>query len=137
VALGGDHVPRAIDDAVRQPVAGADFAVGDVTDLPSVVSGTFDLFLDVGCFQGLTPRQRLDTARGVTTLAAARATVLLLAFQPTVLGRVAGGASRSHVERAFDGWEVLTVEAAETAGLGWTLSRTRPRWYRLRRSFTA
>lgn len=29
--------------------------------------------------------------------------------------------------------EMLTVEPADTAGLGWPMNKTAPRWYRLRR----
>ena len=34
---------------------------------------------------------------------------------------------------ALADWEMLSVEPAETTGLGWPLTRTAPRWYRLRR----
>lgn len=30
------------------------------------------------------------------------------------------------VESAFTGWDMLTVEAADTTGLGWPLTRTSP-----------
>jgi hypothetical protein len=41
--------------------------------------------------------------------------------------------SQSEVRAAFIGWEMLTVEPADTAGLGWPMNRTAPQWYRLRR----
>jgi SAM-dependent methyltransferase len=91
-AVGVDHVPQAIE-AARKRDADVTYLVGDVTDLTSMGPadlGTFDFFLDVGCFQGFD------------------------ADQP--------------------GWEMLAVEPASTAGLGWPMSRTTPRWYRLRRS---
>jgi SAM-dependent methyltransferase len=131
-AVGVDAVPRAIDAASRG-VPGARFVVGDVTDLVAADLGRFDFLLDVGCFQGLSSVQRLAEGRGVAAIASPGATLLLLAFQRTPVRSVAGGVSRADVEAAFDGWELLTVEPADTAGLGWPLSRTAPQWYRLRR----
>ena len=132
-AVGIDNVPRAIDAANRRGVAGATFVVGDVTDLASADLGTFDFFFDVGCFQGLSSEQRLGEGRGVSALANPGATLLMLEFQPTSMRSVAGGVSRAEVEAAFRGWEMLSVEPAETAGLGWPLNKTAPLWYRLRR----
>ena len=34
---------------------------------------------------------------------------------------------------AFAGWEMLAVEPADTAGLGWPMNKTAPQWYRLHR----
>ena len=53
-AVGIDNIPRAIDAANRRGVSGATFVAGDATDLAPADLGTFDLFFDVGCFQGLT-----------------------------------------------------------------------------------
>ena len=39
--------------AKSRGVAGLSYVVGDVTRLPSTRLGTFDFFLDIGCFQGL------------------------------------------------------------------------------------
>lgn len=131
-AVGVDYVPKAIDAARRRAAAGTCFVVGDVTDLPSAGLGTFEFFLDVGCFQGLNSTQRLATGRGVTALAARSATLLLLAFQRSQVGAVVGGVSQSDVEEAFQGWDLLAVDPGETAGLGWPMNRTAPQWYRLR-----
>jgi len=132
-AVGIDNIPRAIDAAKRGDVSGATFVVGDVTDLAPAELGTFDFFFDVGCFQGLTSEQRLGEGRSVSALAAPGATQLMLAFGPTFGRRVVGGVTRADVEAAFPGWEMLSVEPAETAGLGWPLTKTAPQWYRLRR----
>lgn len=131
--MGVDYVPEAIDAAQNRAGTGVSFVVADVTNLHSAVLDTFDLFLDVGCFQGLTSAQRLAAARGVTALAASGATVLMLAFQRTRIGAVVGGVSQSDVEQAFLEWDMLAVDPAETAGLGWPMNRTTPQWYRLRR----
>lgn len=130
-AVGVDYVPRAIDAATRD-AAGASFVVGDVTALAPAELGTFDFFLDIGCFQGLTAGQRVAEGRGVTALANQGATLLMLAFGSTRIGGVVGGVSRSDVAAAFPDWEMPTVEPAETAGLGWPMSKTSPQWYRLR-----
>ena len=132
-AVGVDNIPHAIDAAKRRGSSGARFAVCDVTDLVAADLGTFDFFLDAGCFQHLDPEQRRAAGRGVTALANSRATLLMLEFQATRLRSVVGGVSRADVEAAFPGWEMLAVEPAETAGLGWPMSWTAPQWYRLRR----
>jgi SAM-dependent methyltransferase len=131
--VGIDNIPRAIDAANRRGVSGATFLVGDVTDLASADLGRFDFFFDVGCFQYLTFQQRLAEGRGVFALANPGATLLMLEFQATSMRSVVGGVTRTDVETAFPAWEMLSVEPADTAGLGWLLSKTAPQWYRLRR----
>jgi len=34
--------------------------------------------------------------------------------------------TRADVEAAFPGWEMLSVEPADTTGLGWPLNKTSP-----------
>src|SRR5512132_3045487 len=132
-AVGVDNVPRAIDAAKRRSASGATFVVGDVTDLAPPDLGTFDFFFDVGCFQGLNSKQRLAESRGVSALANPAATLLMLAFGPTRMRFVVGGVSRAEVEVAFPGLGMLSVNSADTNGLGWPLNKTAPQWYRLRR----
>jgi len=131
--IGIDYVPAAIEAAKRRDADGARYVVGDVTDLPAAGLGTFDFFLDIGCFQGLNGNQRSAEGQGVTALANPEATMLMLAFGPTRLRSVLGGANRRDVETAFAEWEMLAVEAADTAGLGWPMNRTAPQWYRMGR----
>jgi SAM-dependent methyltransferase len=130
--VGIDNSPRAIDAAKRLGVPGATFVLGEVTDLDPATLGTFDFLLDVGCFQGLRAAERLAEGRSATAVANPGAMLLMLAFQPTPVRSVVGGVTREDVELAFPGWELLAVEAAETAGLRWPLSTTAPQWYRLR-----
>jgi SAM-dependent methyltransferase len=130
--VGIDIVRPAVEAAREAETDGAEYVVGDVTDLTAYGLGTFDFFLDVGCFQGLDAEQRLAVAQGVTELANPGATLLMLAFGPTRLRSVIEGVSRAEVEDAFAGWEMLSVEPAGTASLGWPMSRTSPQWYRLR-----
>ncbi|WP_017588115.1 class I SAM-dependent methyltransferase [Nocardiopsis ganjiahuensis] len=130
---GVDLVPLAIEAAREKGPAGVDYVVGDVTDL-SPDLGTFDLFVDIGCFQGLDRTQRVAHGRSVTALAAPGATLLMLAFGPSIYRRMVEGVSQEEVEDAFSGWELIDVEDAPTKGLGFPMNRTRPKWYRFRRS---
>lgn len=131
--VGVDNVPRAIEAARRREVPGATFVVADVTDLAATgLGGGFDFFFDVGCFQHLDAEQRVATGRGVSSLANKGATLLMLEFTATRLRSVIGAVSRAEVEAAFPGWRMLSVEAADSTGLGWPLTRAAPRWFRLR-----
>jgi hypothetical protein len=132
--VGIDYVPAAIEAAAAksQGTAGLSYVVGDVTRLSSADLGTFDFFLDIGCFQGLDAGQRLSEGEGVGVLANPGATLLMLSFGPGRWRRLVGGVSQEEVETAFAGWEMLASEPADTAGLGWPMNRTTPRWYRLR-----
>ncbi len=133
--MGIDYVPAAIEAAAAksQGMAGLSYVVGDVTRLPSANLGTFGFFLDIGCFQGLDAGQRLAQGAGVSALADPGATLLLLSFGPSRWRSLVGGASQEEIETAFADWEILTAEPADTAGLGWPMNKTAPRWYRLRR----
>ena len=133
-AVGVDNVPSAVADAADRDASGASYVVGDVTDLPAAGLGRFDFFLDVGCFQGLDDGQRAAVGAGVTALANPGATVLILAFGPTVWRSLLEGVSREEVERAFPTWVLLSVDPADTRGLGWPMNRSNPRWYRLGRT---
>jgi SAM-dependent methyltransferase len=131
-AVGVDSVPSAIEAARAAETHGASYAVADVTKLSSTDLGRFDFFLDIGCFQNFDAAGRAAQAEGVTALANEGATLLTLCFGRTRFRSLVGGVSRSDVETAFAGWELLVVEPAGTAGLGWPMSTTRPHWYRLR-----
>jgi SAM-dependent methyltransferase len=134
-AVGIDYVPAAIETAAAKSrgVNGLSYVVGDVTRLPLADLGMFDFFLDIGCFQGLDAGQRLSQGNGVTALARPGATLLLLSFGPGPWRSLVGGASQEEVETAFAGWQMLAVDPADTAGLGWPMNTTAPRWYRLGR----
>jgi SAM-dependent methyltransferase len=131
--VGVDIVPRAIEAANRRRVVGVTFVVADVTHLSHGELGSFDFFFDVGCFQHLDTEQRLAEGSSVSALANTGATLLMLEFQATRMRAVVGGVTRTEIEGAFQGWEMLSVEPADTTGLGWPLTKTTPQWYRLRR----
>jgi SAM-dependent methyltransferase len=132
-AVGIDYVPAAVEAANSRGTEGVTYVVGDVTNLAAADLGRFDFFLDIGCFQGLDPDQRRAAGEAVSALAEPDATILMLAFGPSRYRSLVGGVSRGEVEAAFPGWKMLTVEPADTAGLGWPMNRTAPQWYRLRR----
>jgi SAM-dependent methyltransferase len=132
-AVGVDNVARAVDAARASGGSSATFTVGDVTDLPAASLGRFDFFLDVGCFHGLGASQRQAEAAGITACAADGSTVLLLGFQPAGLPFVPRGVTRADVEAAFSGWDLLSVDPADTSGMPGPLKRTKPQWYRLRK----
>ena len=130
---GIDYVPAAIEAARSRGPGDLTYVLGDVTDLESAGLGTFDFFLDVGCFQGLDADGRAAMGRGVTALANPGATVLMLAFGATRLRAWVGGVTQDEVEHAFPAWTLVAADLADTVGLGWPMNRTAPRWYRLRR----
>lgn len=132
-ATGVDVVPAAIEAAKEQGATGVQYLVGDVTQLESLDLGQFDLFLDVGCFQGFDDEQRRAEGRGVTALAAPGATLLVLAFGPSRFRSFVGGVSRDQVVAGFPEWELRDVRPAPTEGLGWPMNRTAPQWYRFER----
>jgi SAM-dependent methyltransferase len=131
-AVGIDYVPAAIEEARRGSSGDVMYKVGDVTNLAAAGLGYFDFFLDIGCFQGFDAEQRRAAGEGISALAAPGATLLMLEFGPGPFRRLVGGVSRDEVEAAFPGWELLAVDAGDTAGLGWPMNRTAPQWYRLR-----
>lgn len=132
-AMGVDNVPRAIQSAMSKDASGATFTVGDVTDLRAESLGSFDFFLDVGCLHGLRPAQRSAAGRGISSLANAGATLLMLAFQPTRVPFLPGGVTRADITAAFPAWDLLTMEPADTTGMPGPMKKTAPQWYRLRR----
>jgi SAM-dependent methyltransferase len=130
-AVGIDAVPSAIAAAQRQGSTGVTYVVGDVTDPPEGL-GRFDFFFDIGCIGGLGPRPRHAAGQKVTRLASDAATLLLMTFGPSRMPFV-DGVSQAEVEETFPDWDLISVDAAQTAGIGWPMNRTCPTWYRLRR----
>jgi hypothetical protein len=103
-----------------------------VTKLDHQKLGTFDAFVDIGCFQGVSQQGRHSMAAGMKTLANPGAEFVLLAFTPSVLQRFMGGISEQEVAKVFNQWDILEIEKAPRKGLGFTVNIQTPRWYRMR-----
>jgi hypothetical protein len=109
--------------------------LGDATALRrGDIGGAADFFLDVGCFHHLPGPGRQAMAAAITAAAAPAATLLLLAFSPARRGPLPAGASRSQIQAAFPGWEILADQPADISGMPRPLRDSAPRWYRLRLS---
>lgn len=131
--VGVDYAPRAIEQARRRGIDGATFLVHDVTAPRLDELGTFDFFLDVGCFQHFDAGQRASAGRGVTATANPGATMLMMAFSlPTPIGSFVKGISTDDVQAALPGWDMLRVEDADTGGMDWPMRTMQPKWVRLR-----
>ncbi|WP_325048775.1 class I SAM-dependent methyltransferase [Tessaracoccus antarcticus] len=130
-AVGVDAAPEAIAGAQERGGTTVRYLVGDVTNLDAVDLGGFDLFIDIGCFQGLSAQQRPAMGKSVSSLANPNASFLMLAFGWTRFRWLFEGVSRGEIDDAFPLWEIREVWPAPTAGLGWPMDRTAPQWYRM------
>jgi hypothetical protein len=131
-------VRQAVDVAVRRNgLDDARFVIGDVRHLVHSGVGTgFDLFLDVGCFQGLDDVGRTLMAGCVTALAEPGATVLMRTGGPRAWPVRPKDAVRYDIERAYRGWTVTAVSgvgSTDHAAPARASGRGRGEWYRLTR----
>jgi cyclopropane fatty-acyl-phospholipid synthase-like methyltransferase len=135
---GIDIVEKALRRAERRADdAGAQVRLvhGDVTALREAGLGSgFELLLDTGTFHGLSDADRDAMGREVSAIAAQDATLILDCFAPRRRGPLPRGASRADIERAFPGWAITDIEAADTRPDALArLMRFDERFYRLRR----
>lgn len=137
---GVDMVEKALATArERAHEAGVEvrFVRGDITALREAGIGSgFRLVWDFGTLHGLTPDQREAVGREVSAVAAADATVVMLAWSPGRRGPLPRGASRGDIEAAYAGWQVTDEEAADVSGpnVPRPVRKARPSWYRLVRA---
>ena len=132
-AVGVDNVALALKKAgARSENSTARFVSGDVTRLGDLDLGTFDFFLDVGCFHGLKRGQRQAMADGVTALANPDATLLTLCFRRNPLPFGSLGATEDDVANAFSRWAIIHQEPADLADLNGPARKAEPQLYRLR-----
>ena len=115
---GVDDVPAAVaraEQRIRQTEVDMRVVLGDVTRLrESAVGSGYNLVLDTGTFHGLTPAQRLDMGREVSSIAAEEATVILDCFAPRRRGLLPRGCTQADVETAFPAWQIDDVINADT-----------------------
>jgi SAM-dependent methyltransferase len=135
---GVDGVPRAIARArQRAQNAGTEvnWVIGDVTKLTSLGIGDgYDLFVDRGCFHGLSDEGRQRCSEGITAVAAPNARLLMNAFQPRRRGMGPHGVTREELERYFTGgWQLVSTTPDSAIRLPRWLGDARPTWYRFER----
>jgi SAM-dependent methyltransferase len=135
---GVDAVERALERGrQRAHKLGADvqWRAGDVTRLATLgLEGGFGLVHDRGCFHDLPDDARDVYARGVSSLTAPGATLLLMAFG---LGRRIGapsGASEDEIrERFASDWDVVSVQSDRGPDPPGPMRNVPRIWYRLQR----
>jgi SAM-dependent methyltransferase len=136
---GIDIVDKALrrgQDRARDAGVQMRFLKGDVTALEEAgLDRGFRLVLDTGTFHDFHDAQRKAMGRGITALAAADATVLLLVW-PKRKRPLIRGASRAEVEEAFPDWRITHVEPSHfrLPRPMQLLLRPDEHWYRLRRA---
>lgn len=137
-AMGVDNVRQAVDIAVRRNgLDDARFVIGDVRHLVhSGVGSSFDLFLDVACFQSLDDRGRMEMAAGVTELAEPDATVLVRTGGPRAWPVRSKEVVLSDIRRAYPAWTIVAVTGAgcaDTASPPRASGGSLGEWFRLTR----
>jgi ubiquinone/menaquinone biosynthesis C-methylase UbiE len=138
---GIDLVEKALRRARdRVTEAGVDVRLvhGDVTDLRSAGVGSgHRLIVDSGTFHDFDTDQQRAMGREVTAVAAADATLLLIAW-PRRRRPLIRGADREEIEQAFPQWSITDVAPSQVTLLKLVEAVLRPdeQWYRLRRSGT-
>lgn len=130
--IGVDNVALALKKARERTAAGGvEFLEGDVTKLGELDAGSFDFFLDIGCFHGLRPAERQAMAAGVTGIANQGASLLMLAFERRPAPLMPAGATGEDIAGAFDAWTVTAHQSADTSGMPKPLRKAAPQIYRL------
>jgi SAM-dependent methyltransferase len=110
-----DLEERAIGEArERAAEAGADvhWVVGDVTQIGTLAAPPgYSLIYDLGCIHGLPDEAAALAAEGITSLAAADATLLLVAFARGRRMILPRGMDRDHVEALFGpAWRLVGTQ---------------------------
>jgi SAM-dependent methyltransferase len=134
---GIDIVPKALRTArERAREAGVEvrFVQGDLATLRAAEVGSgFRLLLDFGAVHGLREAQREAVGREVSAVAAADATLLMLAFPPGRRGPLPRGMSHADIEATYPGWKVTEGDALDAELPRIVKKDGEPHWYRLTR----
>lgn len=130
-----DNVPRALAQARKRAEAApakVDFRLGDVTRLSELgLDPGFSLLFDFGCYHGLKPVQRDAYARGVSSLAAPGARLLMMAFTKA-LPPISVGVTQSELSEKFRDWSLLWSHPDRSRGTS-AMKRAAPNWFCLSR----
>jgi SAM-dependent methyltransferase len=111
------------------------FIHGDVTRIEKVdLTGPFNLFLDGGCFHGMSEDERHRYGNSITQVADSDSELLLFSFGPNKHGIPPRGAEIGDVERCFSDnwiiiWSVIDRDMPDTLKNSYTYSA----WYRLKK----
>lgn len=127
---------RRAERRVRDAGVEMQVVTGDATRLrEDGLAGSYRLVLDTGTFHGLSPDQCRLVGREVDALAAADATVLLLAWEPRRRGPLPRGVGPDEISACFTGWEITDVVPSHYAAPAPVEKLLAPgeHWYRLRR----
>ena len=120
--VGVDFVDRALGQARQRAAEAAvtvTFIVGDVTRLPDLTLGEFDLVVDVGCLHSLSPTERGAFVRGVAAACKPGGLFILLAFVPSRIRPLLGapqGLARDDVNALFRDWFEITERGVSGGG---------------------
>jgi SAM-dependent methyltransferase len=131
-----ENVPRALSQARKRADEAhvtVDFRLGDVTRLSELgLEREYTLLFDFGCFHGLNPAQRDAYARGVNSIAAPGALLLMMAFT-RALPPVPSGVSEPELMERFGGdWKFLWSHPDRSAGTS-AMNRAGASWFALSR----
>ena len=131
-----DNVPRALAQArklAETAHATVDFRLGDVTRLSDLgLEPGFSLIFDFGCYHGLKSVQRDAYSRGVSSLAAPGARLLMMAFTKAT-PPVPAGVSESELATRFgDAWSPVWSHPARSEGNS-AMKRAAAAWFCLSR----
>lgn len=110
------------------------FVQGDIAALRAAEVGSgFRLLLDFGAVHGLNEAQREAAGREVSAVAAADATLLMLAFPPGRRGPLPRGMSQADIEATYPGWKVTDGGVVDAELPRFVTKDGDPHWYRLTR----
>jgi len=118
-ATGVDFIPKAIKAARRKALKAevdADFHVGDVTLLKGI-QGHFDLILDIGCYQSLTPGGMVNYQKKINQLLKPGGTYMIYLFFKTDEAASGSGAAESDLIPFTDFMEIVKREDGSERGI--------------------
>jgi SAM-dependent methyltransferase len=107
---------------------------GDLTALRAADVGFgYRFIVDFGAIHGLSDAQRRAAAAEISAVAAAGATMVLLAWVPGRRGPLPRGMSREEIRETFSEWKMIAEEDADVSGAPGFIKKAAPRFYRLQR----
>lgn len=133
---GVEDVPRALEESRRLAAAAGvvvDFREGDVTRLTELqIDSGCSLVFDFGCYHGLNRAQRDAYGRGVNSLTATGATLLLMGFTRALPPVPSGVSVGDLAEHLGPSWQLQWTHAVDSGTSA--MSRAHAAWFCLKRS---